>query len=400
MNKPSPQKLLPVPGFSFSAATAGIKESGTKDMALIYSEVPAVMAGVFTKNSIKAAPVKLAIEKISARKGQAIIINSGNANACTGKQGMKDAAEMTASTAAALNIPEDLVYVSSTGIIGRTLPMDVINNAIPGLAKGLSHSAMDSAAAAIMTTDTFPKSVSKTIKIAGKTITISAIAKGSGMICPDMATMLCYIVTDLAISPAALDSALRGAVEISFNRLSVDNDMSTNDTVFVMANCRAGNKPVTMRSPDYNKFKKALEEISYELARMIAIDGEGATKLIEIIINGAASETDAKKAAMSIANSMLVKTAIFGKDPNWGRIIAAAGYSGAKLNEDMMTISINNIKLVTKGTGTGNESAANKELQKKDIKITVELGAGRSEAKVLTCDLTDGYININAHYTT
>lgn len=400
MKKPSQQKILPVPGFSFSAATAGIKESGTKDMALIYSEIPAVMAGVFTKNSIKAAPVKLAIDKISKQKGQAIIINSGNANACTGQQGMNDAAEMTSSTAAALNISEDLVYVSSTGIIGRHMPMDVINKAIPGLAKELSRSEMDSAAAAIMTTDTFPKKISKTIKIDGKTITISGIAKGSGMICPDMATMLCYIVTDLAISPAALDSALRNAVDRSFNRLSVDNDMSTNDTVFVMANGMAGNKPVTMRSRDYTKFKNILEEISYELAKLIAIDGEGATKLIEVMVKGAASETDAEKAAMSIANSMLVKTAIFGKDPNWGRIIAAAGYSGARLKEDSIAILINNIELVTNGIGTGNETAANKELQKNDINITVNLGAGSSEAKVLTCDLTDGYIDINAHYTT
>lgn len=400
MKQASSRKSIVVPGFSFASTSAGIKEAGRKDLALIFSENTAVTSGVFTTNNIKAAPVKLAIDNITSHKGRAVIINSGNANACTGKQGMKDALETAEKTAEELGVPPELVYVSSTGVIGRPLPIKKITKAVPELAGKLSPLSIDDAASAIMTTDTFAKTASRKIKINGKTGTIAGIAKGSGMICPNMATMLCFIVTDIAVTPGALDSALRESVNTSFNRLTVDNDMSTNDTVMIMANGALGNKPITKSSPLYRQFKNALSEVTYELSRMIARDGEGATKLIEIVIKGAATEPDAEKAAMSIANSMLVKTAIYGKDPNWGRIIAAAGYSGAKLNEKRLNIFLNKVKLVSNGTGTGKEKTAAQLLSGREINITVDLGAGSKTAKVLTCDLTEGYININAHYTT
>lgn len=400
MKRSSGKEAVTVPGFSFSGITSGIKESGSKDLALIYSQTPAVAAGVFTTNSIKAAPVKLAIKKIASHKGQAILVNSGNANACTGTQGDRDARRVSREIASKLGLPGSLVYVSSTGIIGRPLPADTIINAMPELTGALSPSSLEEAAAAIMTTDTFPKFTSKRIKIGGKTGTIAGIAKGAGMIRPDMATMLCFLFTDIAISAKALDSALRKAVRMSLNRLTVDNETSTNDTAMILSNGILGNTPVTKRSPDYRTFEEALAQVTYQLSKMIAEDGEGATKLIEVIVKGARSETDAEKAASAIANSMLVKTAVYGKDPNWGRIISAAGASGAKLSEKKTDIFINNIKLVSGGVGTGREKEAAGRLEGSEIIITVDLGSGRQSAKVLTCDLTEKYIEINAHYTT
>ncbi len=389
-----------VPGFTFASASAGIKQIGKKDLALIFSEKPAVIAGVFTTNRIKAAPLKLAIENIASQKGQAIIINSGNANACTGEQGLKDAMSTAVKTATELNIPVNLVYVSSTGVIGRPLPIDKIKKAIPGLVRDLSPISIHDVASAIMTTDTFPKTISKKIRIGNKTATIAGIAKGSGMICPNMATMLCFITTDISVSPGALDQALKESVNKSFNRLTIDNDRSTNDTALVMANGILGNKLITKNSPIYPKFKKALNEITYSLSRMLAEDGEGATKIIEVTVKGARTEAEAEMAAMSIANSMLVKTAIYGNDPNWGRIIAAAGYSGAEINEQKTSILLNKTQLVKNGVGTNKEQEATKLLSGKEISITINLGTGSNTAKVLTCDLTGEYIKINADYTT
>ena len=401
MKKPSADKTVIIPGFKFSSASAGIKKPGKKDIALIFSETPAVTAGVFTTNKIKAAPVKLDIARISRKKlCQAIIINSGSANACTGLQGLKDAKETAEITAKGLRISSELVCVASTGIIGRLLPMQKIKKAIPEAIKKLSPSAIRESALAIMTTDTFQKVYSTKIKIGGKNGTIAGIAKGAGMICPNMATMLAFIVTDIAIESAALDSALRGAVGKSFNRLTVDNDMSTNDTVLVMANGMLKNMPITKASPFYVKFEDALTGVSYNLSRMIALDGEGATKLVEIIVRGAKTETDAEKVAKSIANSMLVKTAIYGNDPNWGRIMAAIGYSGVRVDENKIDISINRFKLVSKGAGIDKTKTPKDLFSGKEIFITAELGLGKKEARVLTCDLTEKYVKINADYTT
>jgi len=389
-----------IPGFSFASISAGIKKSGAEDLALVYSEKKAVTAGLFTTNKIKAAPVIITMKRIASQRGQAIIVNSGNANACTGKKGYNDAAEMTSGVAEKLGIPSDLVYVSSTGVIGRPLPIDKIRKALPQLVKRLSPSSLEKIASAIITTDTFAKISSKKITIKGKTGTIAGIAKGAGMICPNMATMLCFMFTDIAIRPGALKSALREAVAGSFNRISIDNDMSTNDMALIMANGSLKNMPLAKGNPLYVKFKNALTGITYDLARMIVEDGEGASKFVEIEVKGARSEDDALKAASSVANSMLVKTALYGKDPNWGRIIAAVGYSGIDIDEKDIDIYLNNIKLVTKGNGTGKEKIARAVLSNKYITLTIHLNSGRKSAKVLTCDLTEKYIEINAHYTT
>lgn len=400
MKKGPTVRNVVIPGFRFSGISAGIKKSGNRDLALIYSESPAVTAGLFTANRIKAAPVKLAIKNIASGKAQAIVINSGNANACTGKKGIQDAREIIACTAGELGIPSELVYSSSTGIIGRPFPIETVKKALPGLVRQLSPLSLKHAASAIMTTDTRAKISFRQIRIGGKKGTIAGIAKGAGMICPNMATMLCFIVTDIAINQQALDAALREAANTSFNMLSIDNDMSTNDTVMIMANGRLNNPLITKRSPHYTSFKSSLNDITYDLARMIAADGEGATKLVEVIVKGARSRTDAGRTALSVANSMLVKTAVYGRDPNWGRIMAAIGYSGIAVNENKIDISINKVKLVSKGMGTNRGKAARKALLNKNIIITIDLGTGKENARALTCDLTQGYIQINAHYGT
>lgn len=389
-----------IPGFKFSGISAGIKKTKKKDLALIVSESMAVAAGVFTSNKIKAAPVHLDIERIRSRKGLAIIINSGNANACTGLQGLKDAKKMAFVTARELGIHPELVYVASTGIIGRPLPMKKFKKAVPRAVKKLSAKSINDAATAMMTTDTFSKIFSKKIKISGKTGTIAGIAKGAGMISPDMATMLCFLFTDIVIDANALDSALRKAVKKSFNRLIIDNDMSTNDTVLIMANSRLKNSLIKKNSRSYLKFENALSEVTYNLSKMIAMDAEGATKLIEINVKRARTESDADKVSRAIANSLLVKTALYGENPNWGRIMAAIGYAGIEIKEQKINIYINNFKVVNKGIGTHRDRVLKNLLSKKEITIAVDLGLGRKQAKVLTCDLTEKYVKINASYVT
>jgi len=400
MEKKSLNNKYYVPGFKFSGVSSGIKKSGAKDLALIVSEQTANIAGVFTTNKIKAAPVKLDIRRIKSGKGQAIIINSGNANACTGETGYKNADEMTGITSQELGLAKSLVYVSSTGIIGRPLQMSKIIKAIPKAVKELLPGCMGNAASAIMTTDTFPKIAFRKIKIGSKTGTIAGIAKGAAMICPNMATMLSFIMTDISVNPAALDSALRSSVSSTFNMLAIDNDMSTNDTVMIMANGKLGNKEISERSSLYKKFETGLSEVTYDLSKMIASDGEGSTKLIEIFVQGAGSKTDAEKIAKSIATSMLVKTAIYGEDPNWGRIISAIGYSKADVKEERIDIYLNKIQVVGRGKGLNKSSAAKNSLSGKEVTITVNLGIGKDSAKAITCDLTEEYIKLNAHYTT
>lgn len=396
MLKAFPEQKITVPGFKFSGISAKIKKTDKKDLALIFSENTAVISGVFTTNRIKAAPVKLNMRRIGSQKGQAIIINSGNANACTGNQGLKDAKEMADITAKELGISPELVYVASTGLIGKPLPMQKIRKAIPYAARKLSFHAIKDTASAIMTTDTFRKIASKKINIAGKTGIIAGIAKGAGMISPNMATMLAFIITDIAVQPKALDAALRKAVNKSFNRLTIDNDMSTNDTVLIMANGLLRNKPIGESSNIYSEFEAALSDITYSLSKMIAMDGEGATKVIEVVVKRTKTESDAEKIARAIANSLLVKTAVYGKSPNWGRIMAAIGYSGVAIKEQKISIYINNFKLVNKGIAT--DKAPKNLFSRKEITIAVDLGIGKKEAKMLTCDLSENYIKINAGY--
>ena len=325
-------------GFYFSTAEAAIKKPGRKDLALIYSEVEADMSGAFTTNRVKAAPVRIDMRRIKSGRGQAIIVNSGNANACSGEQGLRDANEMAGSVSKSLHIKPSLVYVSSTGVIGSRMPMERIRPAITDLVSGVGRSSFEDVAAAIMTTDTFPKIVKKKVRVGDQTGTVAGICKGAGMICPNMATMLSFILTDIAIERKALDRALLSAVKKSFNRLTIDGDMSTNDTVLLMANGVLGNLPVTEKNEDFLRFSRALSELTIELSKMIARDGEGATKFIEVEVKGARNDFDAEKAALAVANSNLVKTAIYGNDANWGRIMAALGYSGVLFREDLVDI--------------------------------------------------------------
>jgi len=387
-------------GFLFSTAEAAIKKPGRKDLALIYSRVEANIAGTFTTNNVKAAPVKLNMKKIKSGRGQAIIINSGNANACTGKKGMDDAVEMTKLVADGLKTNPSLVYGCSTGVIGTPMPMERIRPKISELIDNLGMATMEDVASAIMTTDTFPKIVQKNVNIGSKVGSIAGICKGAGMIFPHMATMLCFIISDIAIHQKILNKTLNIAVEKTFNRITVDGDMSTNDTVLVMANGMLGNQQITEKSKSYTAFKNALYEVIFDLSRLIVKDGEGATKFIEIQVKGARSEADAEKAAFSVANSNLVKTAMYGNDANWGRVMAALGYSGIDMKEEKTDIYFGKIKIVSRGIGTGRDKEAEEVLKKKDIKITIDLHSGRSSTNVLTCDLTEDYIRLNAAYRT
>ncbi len=387
-------------GFLFSTAEAAIKKPGRKDLALIYSEVEANIAGTFTTNKIKAAPVKLDIKKIRSGRGQAILINSGNANACTGKKGIQDAAETARLAASGLKIKPSLLYVCSTGVIGTQMPMERIIPKISELTDNLGESSIEDVAQAIMTTDTFPKIISKKVKVGSKTGRIAGICKGAGMMCPDMATLLCFIITDIAVNQRTLDKVLKKSVDKSFNRITVDGDMSTNDTALIMANGMLGNPTITKKSEAYPAFKKALLEVAYGLSKLIAKDGEGASKFIEIVIKGARSEADAEKAAFAVANSNLVKTAVYGGDANWGRIMMALGYSGISLKEEKVDIYFGKVKIVDKGIAAGKDKEASEALKGKDIRIIIDLHLGGSSAKVLTCDLTEEYIRVNAAYRT
>ncbi|MFZ6016196.1 MAG: bifunctional glutamate N-acetyltransferase/amino-acid acetyltransferase ArgJ [Nitrospirota bacterium] len=387
-------------GFLFSTVEAAIKKPGRKDLALIYSKVVTNIAGTFTTNMVKAAPVKLNMKNIKSGRGQVIIVNSGNANACTGGRGMQDAVEITKLVANALNIKPSLVYVCSTGVIGAPMPMERVRPKITELIDNLGRSTIEDVATAIMTTDTFPKIVKKKVKIGNKTGTMVGICKGAGMICPNMATMLCFIMTDIKVEQKTLDKALKDVVNKSFNRITIDGDMSTNDTTLIMANGMLGNPQITDKSESYTTFKKALYEVTDELSRLIVKDGEGATKFIEIEVKGARSEADAERAAFAVAKSNLVKTAIYGNDANWGRIMAALGYSGIEIKEKKIDIYFGKVKIVNKGITTGKDKEANEVLKGKDIKIIIDLHLGRASAKVFTCDLTEEYIRVNAEYRT
>ncbi len=388
------------PGFLFSTAEAAIKKPGRRDIAVIVSEVEANIAGTFTKNAVKAAPVRLCMRNIKSGKGRVIIVNSGNANACTGKKGMHDAEKIAADVSRRLDIKPSLAYICSTGVIGTPLPMERITPALDPLAGNIGGSSFADVAEAIMTTDTFPKMVSRNVKIGGKSGTITGVCKGAGMIAPNMATMLCFILTDVAVEKSALNSALKASVEKSFNRITIDGDMSTNDTVLLMANGLLGNVPIARGSKYFSAFGKALDEVTFELSKLVVRDGEGATKLIEVVVKGAKSNPHALKAAFAIANSNLVKTAVYGNDANWGRIMCAVGYSGIPFREEKADIFFNGIQVVKKGLANGKDKEATAVLKAKEITITVDLHSGKSSATVLTCDFSEEYIRINAEYRT
>lgn len=389
---------LQVPGFKAGAVAAGLKKGGNKDLGMIFSEVPACAAGVFTTNQVQAAPVLLGKERIKSGRCQAIVANSGNANACTGKRGIEDAEAVACAAAEALGIPEELVQVASTGVIGRPLNVSAIKAAMPKLAGRLSPTGLYDIAQAIMTTDTVSKTVSKQGSIGDKVFTVAAVAKGAGMILPNMATMLCFICTDIGASPDLLGQALKDAVSGSFNTITVDGDTSTNDTVLLLANGLSGLS--LEEAACATAFQKILNEILVTLALQIVRDGEGATKLADIRVTGASSKADAARVAYTVANSLLVKTALFGEDANWGRIMAAVGRSGVPIDQERIDICFDNVYMVKNGQGCGEdaEAAATRVLKADHFTITIDLKMGSKAATVHTCDLSADYVRINADY--
>lgn len=393
---------MEIKGFQFSAVEAAIKKPGRKDLALIFSEIPAMASAVFTRNAVKAAPLLLSMERIKSGKVQALLVNSGNANACTGEPGMLAARETSALVAAKLGIADKEVQVSSTGVIGVLLPAERVKNAIPALVEGLSSGTLDDVAQAIMTTDTFPKMEAGEATAGGVRYAIAGIAKGAGMIMPNMATMLSFIISDAAVEPAFLDQAFRCSVNSSFNAITVDGDMSTNDTCLIMANGLAGNPLIVEGTPEATNFETALRAVLLSLAKQIVKDGEGATKFVEVRVIGAKDDADAKLAAMSISNSSLVKTAFFGQDANWGRIFAAIGYSGAEVDQNKLSLDFDDVRMAENGLFTGGdaEQRGTEVLKNKEFTVTVDLGQGSGAATVYTSDLSHEYVSINADYRT
>jgi glutamate N-acetyltransferase/amino-acid N-acetyltransferase len=389
-----------VSGFLFSGISAGIKKDGRRDLGLIYSEVPAQVAGLFTTNAVKAAPVQLDMERIKGGLCQTVIINSGNANACTGFQGLKDAKKVSSLVAKQLTIDEGLVLVSSTGVIGNPLPLEKIERGIPQLVRELSPEGWIKTVEAIMTTDTFPKVEVATCRIKGKEVRLCGMIKGAGMIRPNLATMLSFLVTDANIKAPLLRLMLEKAAEASYNRITIDGETSTNDTVLVLANGRAGHPILNRMDRDGEPFESMLLEVCQGLAKSVVRDGEGATKLIEILIRGARNEEDAKRAAYAVAHSPLVKTAFFGEDANWGRILSALGHSGAWINPNQIDLFFDKLPIVQKGVGLGArlEGKAGKILKRKSFKVTINLHQGRSQFHIFTTDLSIDYVKLNASY--
>lgn len=425
-------------GFTAAGVNCGLKkDKKAKDLMVAYSKVPAIAAGTFTTNLVKAAPVLVDIAQLKSGKAQAIVANSKNANACTGKQGLKDAQEMISLTAKELGIPAKSVLVASTGVIGQPMLMHKIRAGIKQAAKSLSVSGSSDAMQAIMTTDTFPKECAFEFIIDGKVVRLAGMVKGAGMIAPTMtptgrpnyakassskhATMLCFLTTDAAITHEALSAALSYSVNHSFNRITVDGDMSTNDTALILANGLAGNKTITKNSVGFKTFQEVLTMVTYHLAALIVKDGEGATKLVTLFILNARTEAEAKQIGFTIANSPLVKTALFGNDANWGRIMAAIGRSGVPVNPDKIDIYIkailgkknggckaqgcpapsyqDRLQLVKKGIGTGySEQIAKEIFSASELYLTIDLHQGKAGTNIITCDFSFDYIKINASY--
>ncbi|MCL2184303.1 MAG: bifunctional ornithine acetyltransferase/N-acetylglutamate synthase [Treponema sp.] len=394
-------------GFTAGGIRCGIKKGNSqkKDLALIYSLKPCIVSAMFTTNKVQAACIQVSKENISDRKLRAVIVNSGNANACTGDEGLAAAKRMAHLASNVLEVDAKDVAVASTGVIGVPLPIEVIEKNINALKASLRDDETGNADAleAIMTTDTRKKEIAVEIEIDGKAVRIGAMAKGSGMIHPNMATMLCFITTDAAIDAAALEKSLNSAVKHSFNRLTVDGDTSTNDMVLIMANGEAGNKILTESDVDFSTFNKALEYVCIYLTRLMARDGEGATKLVTVTVTGASDDFIAEKLAKSAASSSLVKTACFGADANWGRVLCAMGYAGVDFNAEKTTVNFKSkagtIKVCQDGKSISfSEEKAKEILSEEEIEICISLEDGRGSAEVWGCDLTYDYVKINGDY--
>jgi len=394
--------ITAVPGILAGGVTAGIKPSGRKDLALIHSPTPARSAAVFTSNQVKGAPVLVSMEHARSGAAQAILASSGCANVCTGERGVKDAREMTKTVADLLRIPPTHVLIAATGVIGVPLPMDKIRVALPKLVKALSPQGGRGAAEAIMTTDTRPKEAALRVEVNGRVVTLGGIAKGVAMLEPHLATMFCFLATDAMVSADALPRVLKRTADVSFNRITVDGDQSTSDTVAVLANGLAENAPLERGSRGLREFARGLEAVAARLARMLVADGEGATKLVEVAVSGARTRREALLAARAVANSPLVKTAIYGADPNWGRIMMALGKSVARVAQDRVSIRFGDEVLVEKGTL---RSGARLEkiralMAEPEYMIGIDLGLGRGQDRVWTSDLSEEYVRLNGKYTT
>jgi len=389
-----------VQGFLFSGISAGIKKDGKRDLGLIYSEVPAQVAGLFTTNAVKAAPVQLDMERMKRGLCQAILVNSGNANACTGSRGLGDAKRVSSYVAKQLGINERLIFPSSTGVIGSPLPIKKIEKGIPELVDHLSPGAWMSTVEAVMTTDTFPKVEVATCRVKGKQVKLCGMVKGAGMIRPNLATMLSFLVTDANIKASLLQRMLEKTAEASYNRITVDGETSTNDTVLLLANGKAGHPCLNRMDRGGEVFQSMLSKVCRNLAESVVKDGEGATKFVEILIRGARNREEAKQAAYAVAHSPLVKTAFFGEDANWGRILCALGHSGVPINPNRIDLFFDKAPIVRNGMGVGSplEERAGQILKNKSFKVTVDLHQGKSQFSVLTTDLSLDYVKINASY--
>ena len=389
--------ITAVPGILAAGFHAGIKASPARDLALVYSSTPATAAGVFTTNRIVGAPVKVTRERLRSGVAQAIVASSGCSNVATGEQGIRDAREMTEIVAKHLRIPDERVLVASTGVIGRHLPMEKIRPALPKLVKALSPEGSRAAAEGIMTTDTHPKEAALRVEIGGRRVTIGGIAKGTGMIHPMMATMFCFVATDLAVEREGLQGAIRRAVTGSFNRISVDGDRSTSDTVVILANGLAENRPLGRGDRRLRPFQQALDALTQRLAVMLVKDGEGATLVIDVRVRGAKTRGDAELAARSIANSNLFKTAMAGRDPNWGRVMSALGAAGIAVQEERVAVWYGEEQVAAGGRLREGVrwDRVKAELAKPEVSVTVDLGLGSGQDHIWTCDLTADYVKIN-----
>ncbi|NTW97058.1 MAG: bifunctional glutamate N-acetyltransferase/amino-acid acetyltransferase ArgJ [Oscillochloris sp.] len=392
-------------GWGAATAECGIKYRDRDDLALLVSERPCSAAAIFTTNKVKAAPVRydMALMRRSASSLRAVVINAGNANACTGPDGDAAAVAMARAVESALELPADSVFVMSTGTIGVPMPVEKILSGVATAAAALSAANGPAAARAIMTTDTRPKSCAARVTLPlGQTITIGGMSKGAGMIHPNMATLLATVTSDVAVSPACLDAALRVAADLSFNSISIDGDTSTNDTLLVLANGAAGNPPIeSLESPDGQALLAGLTAVCQHLAKEVVRDGEGATRFVTITVRGATSDAEAKLAAMTIAKSPLVKTALYGADPNWGRVLCALGYSGSQIDPDKVLLSFGGMRVLEGGMPLPfDEKAASDLLNVPEVTIDADLGLGVGIATVWTCDFSENYIKINAEYRT
>lgn len=390
-----------VPGFKFAGVSCGIKKSKKRDLALIVSERPATAAALFTTNRVKAAPVLVGMRHIRSGKLQAIVVNSGNANACTGAEGFRHAEAMCSETGACLGIDSRLVLPSSTGIIGVPLPIETVRHGIGEAATHLSRDRFADAADALLTTDRFAKTAVAKCSVGNQRVTVAGMAKGAGMIAPKMATMLAYILSDASVEANFLRSILRSIADRTFNAVTVDGDTSTNDTLVFLANGFAGNVRIRRGTKDASTFEKTVDAVMKKLALKLVEDGEGATKVVEVRVEGASSSAAARSIASSVANSQLVKIAFFGEDPNFGRIMAAIGYAGVPIDIEKIDVSFEGVKVVSRGVGNpGRERQAAHVLRRPSFQVKITLRKGTEAASVWASDLSHEYVRINSAYRT